>query len=129
MTNNNDVEPALATGPLLLIAVLYSISPLFPASPNVILWVQRGLVLSAVALVGNGFEQVRLNVTEVRFAPLPPVWIEAYIESGEPMDKAGAYGIQGAAAAWIPQIRGSYSAVMGLPLFETAELLRDSGVI
>ena len=53
--------------------------------------------------------------------------IDAYIASGEPMGKAGAYGVQGAAAAHIAEIRGSYSAIMGLPVFETAELLRQLG--
>ena len=54
--------------------------------------------------------------------------IKSYIASGEPMGKAGAYGIQGRAAAHIEQIRGSYSGIMGLPLFETAALLRSLGV-
>jgi septum formation protein len=52
----------------------------------------------------------------------------AYWDSGEPRDKAGSYGIQGQAAAFIADLRGSYSGVMGLPLFETAELLREFGL-
>ncbi|MDT8450056.1 MAG: Maf family protein [Wenzhouxiangellaceae bacterium] len=86
-------------------------------------------VYSAVALwlPGSGLRS-GLNVTRVRFAPLPAAWIDGYIASGEPMDKAGAYAIQGRAGAWIPEIRGSHSAVVGLPLFETAELLRDAGL-
>jgi septum formation protein len=69
---------------------------------------------------------VHLTVTEsiVTFAKLSDREIQAYVHSGEPVDKAGGYGIQGAAQAFIPQIAGSYSGVMGLPLFETVELLR-----
>ena len=54
--------------------------------------------------------------------------IRAYVDSGEPMGKAGAYGVQGRAAAHIEHIRGSYSGIMGLPLFETAQLLRQAGL-
>jgi len=64
--------------------------------------------------------------TQVTFAPLDSDWIAAYVASGEPMDKAGAYGIQGAAAAVIPFISGSYSAVVGLPLYETLMLIRQA---
>jgi len=59
----------------------------------------------------------------VRFRPLSTEEIAAYVAQGEPMDKAGAYGIQGYAAAFIPEIRGSYTGIMGLPLYETATLL------
>jgi len=90
-------------------------------------------VYSAVALGGledaAGRPAHALSVTRVRFAKPGEDWIERYVESGEPMDKAGGYAIQGAAAAWIPEIQGSYSAVMGLPLFETAELLRRAALI
>ena len=71
----------------------------------------------------------RLNVTRVTFAPLQQDWIEAYCESGEPMDKAGAYGVQGQAAARIVRIEGSFSGVMGLPLYETSELLHRFEVL
>jgi septum formation protein len=64
----------------------------------------------------------------VRFAPMSLAQIQAYVATGEPMGKAGAYGVQGRAAAHIEQIRGSYSGIMGLPLFETAALLRLLGV-
>jgi septum formation protein len=66
--------------------------------------------------------------TEVVFAPLSDAAIAAYVGTGEPLDKAGAYGIQGRAAAFIPRINGSWSNVVGLPLVETLELLRDAGV-
>ena len=82
-------------------------------------------VFSAVA-VQSGPDRVadRVNVTQVTFAPLEADWIEDYCDSGEPMDKAGAYGVQGVAAARIVRIEGSFSGVMGLPLYETCELLR-----
>jgi septum formation protein len=85
-------------------------------------------VYSAVVLVDSkGRSSTRLNITAVRFAVLHEDWIAAYVASGEPMDKAGAYGVQGCAAHRISEIRGSYSGVMGLPLFETMELLHAAG--
>ncbi|MGE0386131.1 MAG: nucleoside triphosphate pyrophosphatase [Gammaproteobacteria bacterium] len=81
-------------------------------------------VYSAVALCDAGRVQVRLNVTRVWFRAIEAGEIAAYVATGEPMDKAGAYAIQGRAAAFIARIDGSYSGVMGLPLFETADLLR-----
>ncbi|MFU8877544.1 MAG: Maf family protein [Wenzhouxiangellaceae bacterium] len=87
-------------------------------------------VISAVSLVApGGAETRRICRTVVRFECMPGSWIERYIKSGEPMDKAGAYAIQGAAAAWISRIAGSYSAVVGLPLHETACLLREAGLV
>ena len=64
----------------------------------------------------------------VTFAELDPGRIAAYVASGEPFDKAGAYGIQGRAAAFVSRLEGSYTGVMGLPLYETATLLRLFGV-
>ncbi|HET6564129.1 MAG TPA: Maf family protein [Xanthomonadales bacterium] len=85
-------------------------------------------VYSAVVLVcPNRQVSSRLNITEVRFAELDNDWIAAYVATGEPMDKAGSYGVQGCAAHRISEIRGSYSGVMGLPLYETMELLHASG--
>lgn len=87
-------------------------------------------VLSAVALVGpDGASRERLRATRVELAQLPPAWIERYVASGEPHDKAGAYGIQGSAGIWVRSITGSYSAVVGLPLFVTGELLREAGLL
>ena len=81
-------------------------------------------VLTAVAVgLGSQREQV-LSRSQVRFAPMVADEIEAYVGTGEPMGKAGAYGVQGRAAAFIAHISGSYSGIMGLPLFETAQLLR-----
>ena len=84
-------------------------------------------VLTAVA-VGYGEQRLQtLSVSQVRFAPMTPAQIDAYIASGEPFGKAGAYGVQGLAAAHIQHIAGSYSGIMGLPVFETAQLLRQLG--
>jgi septum formation protein len=87
-------------------------------------------VYSAVALAaGDGSMQDCLNVTRVSFAELDPEWIEGYCDTGDPMDKAGAYGVQGRAAEKITRIEGSFSGVMGLPLYETCELLRRAEVL
>lgn len=85
-------------------------------------------VLSAVALVSEHGTDARLSISTVRFRPLAPSECVAYWDSGEPHDKAGAYAIQGRAAEFIEYLSGSYSGVMGLPLFETAALLRAAGV-
>jgi len=87
-------------------------------------------VLSAVVLIGPNRQQwAALSVTEVVFAPLPPGWIASYVSSGNGRNKAGAYGIQNEAGLWVSRIEGSYSGVVGLPLFETAQLLRHAGLI
>jgi septum formation protein len=86
-------------------------------------------VISAVVLLTQkGDEFQRTNVSTVTFAPLDPAWIEAYCATGEPLDKAGAYAIQGYAAQFISRLEGSYSGVMGLPLFETMDLLQCAGI-
>jgi septum formation protein len=81
-------------------------------------------VLTAVALARSSRRDVVLNVSRVSFARLSAAQIDDYVASGEPFDKAGAYGIQGAAGAFARRIEGSYSGIMGLPLYETARLLR-----
>jgi septum formation protein len=80
-------------------------------------------VLTSVAMRFETHSKMTVNETVVRFRELSQADIEAYIDSGEPMDKAGAYAIQGRAAAFVPELRGSYSGVMGLPLYETALLI------
>ena len=82
-------------------------------------------VLSAVALTSSANDKplCLVQVSEVSFASLTVAQIEAYIASGEPFGKAGAYGIQGLASAFIPLIKGSYSGIMGLPIYETTQLL------
>jgi septum formation protein len=81
-------------------------------------------VLSAVALTAGLREAIKLQESHVRFRQLGSAELLAYWDTGEPSDKAGSYAIQGRAAAFISEIKGSYSGVMGLPLFETSELLR-----
>ena len=85
-------------------------------------------VLTAVALADARGVDLRLSVSTVRFRGLTPEECAAYWDTGEPHDKAGGYAVQGAAAVFIESLNGSYSGVMGLPLFETAELLRAAGV-
>ncbi len=85
-------------------------------------------VLTAVALKYQDRVESQLSATAVRFRALDPAEIEHYVRSGESLDKAGAYGIQGYAGAFIVEIRGSYSGVMGLPLYETALLLKRFGL-
>jgi septum formation protein len=85
-------------------------------------------VLSAVALVSVHGLRCRLCVSEVRFRSLKPQECALYWDSGEPRDKAGAYAIQGLGAVFVEHLRGSYTGVMGLPMFETAQLLAEAGV-
>lgn len=86
-------------------------------------------VLTAVAVQKGRSRHAALNVSRVRFAPMTRAQIARYAASGEPLGKAGAYGIQGAAAAYVEHIGGSYSGIMGLPMFETAALLRSVGLL
>ena len=87
-------------------------------------------VYSGVALVLDPQTVLdTLNVTSVTFGDMPAVWIRKYCQGDEPMDKAGAYAVQGGTGQYISRIDGSYSGVMGLPLYETAELLRRGGLL
>jgi septum formation protein len=90
---------------------------------------RRHRVLTAVALQQDHRFEIALSESFVTFAPLGGERIEAYIATGEALDKAGAYGIQGRAGAFVLRLEGSYTGVMGLPLYETAELLRLFGVM
>jgi len=85
-------------------------------------------VYTGVALVGREREGTRLSVSAVSFRPVNRQECEDYWRSGEPADKAGGYAIQGKGAMFISRLEGSYSGVMGLPLFETTELLREFGL-
>jgi septum formation protein len=82
-------------------------------------------VLTAVAVADSGRTECLLSVSDVRFRRLADDEIRRYVQSGEPMDKAGAYGIQGLAAIFVEDVRGSHSGIVGLPLCETALLLRS----
>jgi len=86
-------------------------------------------VLTAVALAFEERYEMAVSESLVTFVELDEARISAYVQSGESFDKAGAYGIQGRAAAFAERIEGSYSGIMGLPLFETAELLRKFGIV
>jgi septum formation protein len=81
-------------------------------------------VYSAVALLDRDREDVRLSISRVTFRPLTDAEIAAYADTGEPIGKAGGYAIQGRAGAFVAHLEGSYSGVVGLPLFETDGLLR-----
>jgi len=83
-------------------------------------------VLTAVTVVSTVDMHHALSISEVTFRPVDAAEIARYVDSGEPLGKAGAYGIQGRAAEFIERIQGSYSGIMGLPLFETAALLRQA---
>lgn len=85
---------------------------------------QRHQVLTAVAVAAQDHVETALSASTVEFRELEDEEIRRYVASGEPLDKAGAYAIQGRAAVFVRAIAGSYSGVVGLPLFETAELLR-----
>jgi septum formation protein len=86
---------------------------------------QTHRVLTAVAVASGHRRSMSVSVSKVTFAPMTLMEIKAYVASGEPFGKAGAYGVQGMAAAYISEIRGSYTGIMGLPLFETALLLKN----
>lgn len=86
-------------------------------------------VLSGVCVVHGEREYTALSVSRVTFRPLTAAEIAAYWDTGEPADKAGAYAIQGRAAAFIERLEGSYSGVMGLPLYELAGILRELGKV
>jgi nucleoside triphosphate pyrophosphatase len=85
-------------------------------------------VLTAVALATGDGVALRVNSSAVRFRDIARAEMEAYWDTGEPCDKAGGYAVQGYGAVFVASLSGSYSGVMGLPLLETAELLREAGI-
>ena len=89
---------------------------------------QSHQVLTAIAVASEGDVKHTLSTSFVAFAPLTDDEIKRYVDSGEPMDKAGGYAVQGLAARFIVKLSGSYSGVMGLPLYETTTLLRQCGL-
>ena len=88
---------------------------------------QTHRVLTGVAIHDRGRIEYALSVSEVRFRALEPAEIRAYVATGEPLDKAGAYGIQGRAGLFVAHLAGSYTGIMGLPVCETGELLKRLG--
>ncbi|MGQ9724617.1 MAG: Maf family protein [Tepidimonas sp.] len=89
---------------------------------------RRHQVFTAVAVARDRREWLAVSRSVVTFKPLTPDEIASYIATGEPFGKAGAYGIQGRAGLWARRISGSYTGIMGLPAYETAELLRRAGL-
>ena len=89
---------------------------------------RQHFVITGVCLIGAGFEDVRSEKTAVHFTPLTDTEILDYVASGEPMDKAGAYAIQGRASRWISKIEGDYFNVVGLPVDLVWRMLREHGV-
>lgn len=85
-------------------------------------------VMTALALAHQGHVWQTVQMNHVTFAPLDAAQIQAYAASGEGWDKAGGYAIQGAAAVFVQQLRGNYTGVMGLPLFDTAQLFKQAGL-
>lgn len=85
-------------------------------------------VMTSLALRTENGVETMLNISRVTFATLSAAQIAAYVASGEPMDKAGAYGIQGVGGLFVAHLDGSYTGVMGLPLFETAQLIAKQGL-
>ena len=90
--------------------------------------VHEVLTAVAVTLAPTEIPKILVQVSHVQFAELSPTQIDTYIASGEPFGKAGAYGIQGLGGAFIPSIQGSYSGIMGLPIYETQQLLKIAGL-
>jgi septum formation protein len=84
-------------------------------------------VMTGVALLGQDFEEVRAESTDVYFSEMSEENIREYIMTGEPMDKAGAYAIQGGASRWILKVDGDYSNVVGLPVALVRQMLRERG--
>ena len=85
-------------------------------------------VLTAVAIAHRGKRLEALSDSRVTFAAMTPAQVRAYVATGEPLGKAGAYAVQGRAAAFITRLSGSYSGIMGLPMHDTAQLLRACGL-
>jgi septum formation protein len=86
-------------------------------------------VLTAVVLGDADQREQAVSISKLTFAPMSVAQIQAYVDTGEPMGKAGAYAVQGKAGAHISFLSGSYTGIMGLPMFETAQLLRSRGFV
>jgi septum formation protein len=89
---------------------------------------RRHRVMTGVALHWDGGERIALSTSEVQFREIDPDEALAYWQSGEPRGKAGAYAVQGLGGTFVEEIHGSYSGVVGLPVFETAALLAEAGI-
>ncbi len=127
----------LPTAPVLCSDTTVALGRTMYAKPENALDAQRMLrelsakthrVLTAVAVQKGKTRALAVSVSQVRFATMTAAQIRSYVATGEPMGKAGAYAVQGRAAAYIEHISGSYSGIMGLPMFETAQMLRTLGL-
>ena len=85
-------------------------------------------VMTALCVLHAGVQHTAISISRVTFGPLSDTQIQRYWDSGEAADKAGGYGIQGRAAGFIARLDGSYSGVMGLPLYELTQILREIGI-
>jgi septum formation protein len=125
-------RPALGADTIVLLAGEILGKPVDRADARALLGRLAGAtheVYSAVCVVRpDGQSREVLSRSRVTLGSIPGAWMDAYAQLDEPMDKAGAYAIQGIAGQWVAHLEGSYSGVMGLPLFETGELLRWAGV-
>ncbi len=125
-------KPVLAADTTVTLAGAIVAKPFDAADAARMLRLLAGTQHRVITAVVVGFEQrfeIAVSESLVTFGPIDDARIDAYVQSGEPFDKAGAYGIQGRAGAFVERLEGSYSGVMGLPLYETANLLRLFGVI
>jgi len=123
--------PVLAADTVVCVDEIILGKPADPADATRMLRLLSGRehrVLTAVALKFEARTELLVSESRVRFCELAQPELEAYVESGEPTDKAGAYAIQGRAAAFVAELHGSYSGIMGLPLYETAQLIRKFGL-
>jgi septum formation protein len=120
-------RPVLGADTVVVVAGEVLGKPASPADAEAMLALLSGRihqVFTGVALAWQGAVRTSLSISEVRFRSTTPAERQAYCQTGEPMDKAGGYAVQGRGAVFIERLEGSYSGVMGLPLFETAELLQ-----
>ncbi len=125
------LRPVLAADTTVVIDGQILGKPADPAEATAMLQALSGrkhLVLTSIAVQHHDQIWQTTQTSEVCFTALTPSAIHAYCATSEPYDKAGAYGIQGLAALFIEHIAGSHSGIMGLPLFETAQLLRQAGI-
>lgn len=90
---------------------------------------RKHFVITGVCLAGSNFEDVRSETTAVYFSEVSEAEISSYVESGEPMDKAGAYAIQGGASKWISKIEGDYNNVVGLPVDLVKRMLHEHSIL
>lgn len=130
-TNHLPARPLLAADTTVALGDTIFGKPADAADARAMLTLLSGTtheVLTAVAVRLGERVELATSVSLVTFAALSPAQIDAYVASGEPMDKAGAYGIQGLAGIFAERLEGSYTGVMGLPLYETAQLLARFGL-